>query len=265
VPFQAIQSAEQFLLHSRGRLCHTSRGALWAGTPGPTRTVAKGGCGHTKLTLTAIQQSQMLAAMSVLLLVASSNRGKLREFQEIAAEYGVKLEAVPNLKEIPEPEESGSTFEENAIIKAIAYSKHAPGQLVFADDSGLAVDALNGAPGVYSARYAASEGKKPSDSDNNYKLLGELAQIPNADRGAKFVCVIALAQDGKVIETFSGEARGEILLSPLGKGGFGYDPLFFFPAANKTFAEMGTEEKARYSHRGAAFRKLMEWVGTSRG
>jgi XTP/dITP diphosphohydrolase len=191
--------------------------------------------------------------------VASSNRGKLREFAEIADTYGVEVAPLPNLHLLPVPVETGSTFEENARIKAAAYSQDVPGKLVIADDSGLEVDALNGAPGVFSARYAGeSENDKPSDSDNNYKLLGELEQMPDAERTARFVCVIALAKNGNIIETFRGEAYGEILVSPLGKHGFGYDPLFFVPAANKTFAEMDAEEKAQYSHRGAAFRKLLE-------
>lgn len=195
------------------------------------------------------------------LYVASSNRGKLREFAEIAATYGIQVESLPNLHLLPEPKETGTTFEENARIKAAAYSQDVPDALVFADDSGLEVDALNGAPGVYSARYAAtSEDDKPSDSDNNYKLLGELSDLPHAPRTARFVCVIALAKNGEIIQIFRGEAQGEILASPLGKNGFGYDPLFFVVEANKTFAEMNAEEKARYSHRGAAFRSLLDYL-----
>jgi XTP/dITP diphosphohydrolase len=196
-----------------------------------------------------------------LLYIASSNRGKLREFTEIAATYEIQVEPLPNLHLLPEPNETGATFEENARIKAVAYSQDVPDAFVIADDSGLEVDALNGAPGVYSARYAATDERdKPSDSDNNYKLLGELAELPNAPRTGRFVCVIALAKNGTIIETFRGEAHGEILASPLGKNGFGYDPLFFVVEANKTFAEMNAEEKALYSHRGAAFRKLLDYL-----
>lgn len=200
------------------------------------------------------------------IFVASSNRGKLKEFVQIAAAAGsdLAIESVPGMADIPEPDETGSTFEENARIKAIAYSKHIPGALVFADDSGLEVDALGGAPGIRSARFAArDENHKPPDRDNNWKLLQALSQHPTAERAARFVCVIALARDGEIIATFHGEASGEILQAEVGKHGFGYDPLFYISPANKTFAEMNAEEKATYSHRGAAFRKLLEYLRSS--
>jgi XTP/dITP diphosphohydrolase len=198
---------------------------------------------------------------TIQLYVASSNPGKLREFRQAANLLGISVDPLPNLKSIPPPRETGSTFDENARIKAIAYSKQFPGELVFADDSGLEVVALGGRPGVYSARFAAtSDDPEPSDSDNNYKLLYELSKIPSADRNARFVCVIAVARDGELITTFRGIAEGEILLAPLGHGGFGYDPLFYFPSKRKTFAELDETEKLEVSHRGAAFRTLLQWL-----
>jgi XTP/dITP diphosphohydrolase len=193
--------------------------------------------------------------------VASSNKGKLREFRAAAQEHNIFVEALPGLNEVEAPEETGTTFEENAKIKAIAYSRTLPGRLVFADDSGLQVDALDGAPGVYSARYAATEDDpEPSDDDNNYKLIYELSLRPDAPNAAHFVCVIALAKDGEVLQTFTGVTDGEILSAPLGKGGFGYDPLFFVPLLNKTYAELNDQEKLEVSHRGKAFRALLRWL-----
>ena len=154
--------------------------------------------------------------------------------------------------------EDGVTFDENARKKAEHYSRFAPGKIVLADDSGLEVDALGGAPGVHSARYAAtSPAENANDQANNARLLRELSHA--ADRSARFVCAIAAAQDGRTLATFRGEAHGQILDSPRGSGGFGYDPLFVFPALEKTFAELTPEEKAIVSHRGAAFRKFLEW------
>ncbi|HUQ49239.1 MAG TPA: RdgB/HAM1 family non-canonical purine NTP pyrophosphatase [Terriglobales bacterium] len=203
------------------------------------------------------------------LYAATTNKGKLNEFRSIAAVHGLPVLAVPEQEKIPEVVEDGDTFEANAIKKAVQYSQHLPGELVFADDSGLEVAALNGEPGIYSARYAArSVTDKPSDSDNNYKLLAELDAVAldassSRDRSARFVCVIACARDGQLLKTFRGEATGEILASPIGWQGFGYDPLFFVVECNKTFAEMDAEEKSRYSHRGAAFRELVGWVSTT--
>jgi XTP/dITP diphosphohydrolase len=195
------------------------------------------------------------------IFVATSNRGKLEDFAAAAAINGVEVVALPEFDKLPEVIEDGETFEANARKKAVAYSLASPGALVIADDSGLEVNALRGAPGVRSARFAApDEGHKASDADNNDKLLYELSLKPGWNRAARFVCVIAAARDGEVLATFRGEATGEILQMPLGRKGFGYDPLFYSPIANKTFAEMTREEKAAYSHRGAAFKKFLEWV-----
>jgi XTP/dITP diphosphohydrolase len=188
---------------------------------------------------------------------ASGNPGKLREFRLAGAVLGIDIEPLPNLKSIPVPEETGATFEENAALKAVYYSRFAPG-LVFADDSGLAVDALDGAPGVYSARYA---GEHATDAENNQLLLVRLDK--NEDRTARFVCVIALAEKETIQATFRGEVEGQILREPHGPGGFGYDPLFFYPPFNSTFGEVEDEKKFAVSHRGNALRAMLNWLSVS--
>jgi XTP/dITP diphosphohydrolase len=202
------------------------------------------------------------------ILLATSNAGKLRDFAGAAAHFGISVANLPNFSSLPEVIEDGSTFEANARKKAEAYSLAAPGEVVVADDSGLEIDALGGAPGVYSARYAAHDPqsnrpheakRNTADEANNARVLRELANIPQDKRTARFVCVLAAARDGKTLATFRGAAEGIILTAPRGRNGFGYDPLFFFPAIQKTFAELSAEEKARYSHRGAAFRAFLEW------
>jgi XTP/dITP diphosphohydrolase len=190
-------------------------------------------------------------------LIATSNPGKLRDFADAASAHGVTVAALPDLDSLPSVSEDGDTFEANARKKAEHYSRWAPGQIVLADDSGLEVDALGGAPGVRSARYAATTPEDNADDcANNARLLRELSHV--ADRSARFVCVIAAARDGRTLATFRGEALGRVLEAPRGSGGFGYDPLFFFPTLGKTFAELTAEEKATASHRGAAFRKFLE-------
>ena len=202
---------------------------------------------------------------SVRILIATSNPGKVRDFQGAASNLGVIVEPVPGFDQMPPAIETGSTFEENARIKAEHYSRLAPGETVLADDSGLSVDALNGAPGVHSARYAAllrgdTSHDNSDDEENNRVLIAQLEKLPQDRRTGKFVCVIAAARDGQTIDTFRGEAPGQLLTAPRGRNGFGYDPLFFFPAIGKTFAELTAQEKARYSHRGAAFRQALEWL-----
>lgn len=194
------------------------------------------------------------------ILIATSNAGKLRDFAGAAAAHGVEVAGIPGFASLPQVVEDGETFEANARKKAEAYSRQVAGELVLADDSGLEVDALGGAPGVHSARYAAAEGEtgNAGDEQNNAKLLRELAGVLVEKRTARFVCVIALAQDGKLLQVFRGEAEGFILDAPRGAQGFGYDPLFFSPEAGKTFAELSAEEKAKYSHRGRAFEKFLK-------
>lgn len=202
------------------------------------------------------------------ILIATSNPGKLRDFAGAAKPHDIEIGGIPNFASLPTVVEDGLTFEENARKKAEEYSRHAPGEIVVADDSGLEVDALNGDPGVHSARYAAPElhGVQPhlanentDDDANNARLLRELKNISQAKRSARFVCVLAAARDGNTLATFRGTAEGVILDAPRGTNGFGYDPLFYFPQIQKTFAELSAEEKARYSHRGAAFRQFLAW------
>ena len=197
-------------------------------------------------------------------LVATSNAGKLRDFTAAAEAHGVTISALPNLSSLPAVVEDGATFEANARKKADAYSLSVPGELVLADDSGLEVDALGGAPGVHSARYATAEShtldSKIKDEANNARLLRELKDTPSEKRTARFVCVLAAARDGRTIDTFYGVVEGTILDAPRGHNGFGYDPLFYFPQIGKTLAELTAVEKSRYSHRGAAFRQFLQWL-----
>ena len=197
------------------------------------------------------------------ILIATSNPGKLRDFAGAAAGHGIEARAIPNFSSLPAVVEDGATFEANARKKAEAYSRHAPGEIVIADDSGLEVDALGGAPGVRSARYAAEEphlaDSNTDDGLNNAKLIREIQRVPAEKRGGRFVCAIAAARDSKTLAVFEGKAEGVILETPRGVNGFGYDPLFYFPAIGKTFAELNSEEKSKYSHRGKAFRVFLDW------
>jgi len=199
-------------------------------------------------------------------LIATSNPGKLRDFAGAAAARGVEIASIPNFASLPAVIEDGQTFEANARKKAEQYSRAVPGEIVLADDSGLEVDSLEGAPGVHSARYAAAEPHKADhntdDDANNARVLRELTGVPPEKRSARFVCLIAAARDGKTLATFRGVAEGQILDHLQGTGGFGYDPMFYFPPIQKTFAELTPEEKANYSHRGAAFRKFLEWINS---
>jgi len=203
------------------------------------------------------------------IVVATSNAGKLRDLAGAAAVHGVTVVGLKDFASLPTVVEDGTTFEANARKKAESYSRYAPEEVVVADDSGLEVDALDGAPGVHSARYAAPElqnkqpheaGENTDDQANNARLLRELAGVAPEQRGGRFVCVLVAARDGATLATCRGTAEGVILDAPRGTNGFGYDPLFFFPQINKTFAELSPEEKSRYSHRGEAFRKLLEWM-----
>jgi XTP/dITP diphosphohydrolase len=197
-------------------------------------------------------------------LVATSNAGKLRDFAGAAQAHGINIAGIPHFSSLPPVVEDGATFEANARKKAESYSMAVPGELVLADDSGLEVDALDGAPGVHSARYAADEphtaDTNTDDEANNARVMRELEGIPREKRTGRFVCVLAVARDGKTLGTFRGVAEGIILDRLQGKGGFGYDPLFFFEAIQKTFAELDPDEKSRSSHRGAAFRKFLLWL-----
>jgi XTP/dITP diphosphohydrolase len=215
---------------------------------------------------------------------ATTNQGKLREFSECAGEQGVEVLALPGIEAMPEPVEDGVTFMENAELKALAYSKRVmeagqKGLMVFADDSGLEVDALGGEPGVRSARFADDLGFEvgvgTKDERNNGAVLSLLRDLPEAldadgglmldNRGARFVCALVLAKDGEVVLRAEGEVEGEILDAPRGVDGFGYDPLFLVPELGKTLAEVSAEEKWRVSHRGNAFRELLRQLKSGVG
>jgi XTP/dITP diphosphohydrolase len=203
------------------------------------------------------------------ILIATSNAGKLRDFAGAAAVHRIDIAGIPNFSSLPLVVEDRLTFEENARKKAEEYSAYVPGEIVLADDSGLEVDALNGAPGVHSARYAAEHphlaDANTDDEANNARVLRELKDVPAEKRTGRFVCVLAAARDGKALATFRGTAEGVILDAARGTNGFGYDPLFYFPQIQKTFAELTAEEKSKYSHRGAAFRKFLQWYREFRG
>jgi len=188
---------------------------------------------------------------------ATTNPGKLKEFGLIVAHYSqgrITVESVPGLKAVAAPEETETAFAGNAAIKACYYSRFADGP-VFADDSGLACDALNGAPGVYSARYA---GEHATDAANNARLLAEIA--PHTNRAARFLCAIAVAEQGKTVATFEGFVEGRIVDEPKGPYGFGYDPLFYYPPFGKTFGEAPPEKKLLVSHRGKAMAAMIAWL-----
>ncbi len=196
--------------------------------------------------------------------LATSNPGKVREFREAAQAMAVALDPLPGLDQLPPAVEDGHTFAENARKKAEYYSRFTH-EMVLAEDSGLMVDALQGAPGVYSARYAAvlqsgaASHQNSGDQENNLALIQQLERLPSKKFAGKYVSVIALARHGQTVATFTGEAHGELLTVPRGTQGFGYDPLFYFPALGRTFAELPLEEKRQHSHRGKAFRAFLEW------
>jgi XTP/dITP diphosphohydrolase len=201
------------------------------------------------------------------LFLASANPGKLREFQQAAGPLGIAVKVLPDFCQLPPCWEDGSTFEENARKKALHYSAFT-NELVFADDSGICVDALEGAPGVHSARFA---GPDATDEANNQKLLAELRrvesqrraadpQVAPVGRRAHYICVIALARQGQIVTVVEGRVDGMIIDEPRGAGGFGYDPYFLYPPLGRTFAEIRAEEKFAVSHRGEAFRRLLAFL-----
>jgi len=204
---------------------------------------------------------------SLILCLASANPGKLREFRQAARPQGIEVKVLQGFCQLAPCVEDGATFDENARKKAVYYSAFTK-DLVFADDSGICVDALGGAPGVHSARFA---GPDATDEDNNRKLLAELwhveserggarAKPASAHRAAHYICVIALARQGQIVTVVEGRADGSLLDEPRGAGGFGYDPHFLYPPLGRTFAELTSEEKFAVSHRGEAFRKLLTFL-----
>ena len=200
------------------------------------------------------------------LYIATTNPGKLRDFAT-AATGRLVIEPLPNLAAIPPPPEDAPTFAENAIAKAICYSRAAPNLTVLADDSGLEVDALHGAPGVRSVRFAddrhyITRRPLPPDQRNNLCLLDALASTRDGHRQARYRCVLAAARDGQLLATGEGAVEGEILAIPRGNAGFGYDPLFLLPDEGLTMAELTPADKLAISHRGRALRALLAHLST---
>jgi XTP/dITP diphosphohydrolase len=202
--------------------------------------------------------------MALRLYAANTSQGKLRDFRTAAEAHSIAIDSLPALATILAPEENGATFAANATLKAVYYSRFAPGSLVLADDSGLEVDALGGAPGVRSARFAADSGlvDSPDANDNtdvwnNMVLLQRLAGVPPASRTARYCCVLVAARDGVALHTAEGAVEGLILEAPRGTGGFGYDPLFYLPTLDRTMAEIDLETKLSLSHRGRAIAALL--------
>ena len=202
--------------------------------------------------------------MALSFYVATTSQGKLLDFQTAAKSHSIEINPLPDLSDILAPEEDGVTFADNATLKAVYYSHFAPGELVLADDSGLEVDALSGAPGVRSARFAADSGMidSPDANDNtdvwnNIVLLQRLERIPEMKRTARYRCVLVAARDGQPVESAEGTVAGRILSAPRGTGGFGYDPLFYLPEFDCTMAEINLETKHSLSHRGRAFQNLL--------
>jgi XTP/dITP diphosphohydrolase len=191
--------------------------------------------------------------MAQTLYIATTNRGKLRDFALAAANHDILIVPLPGLDAIEAPAEDALTFEDNARDKAVYYSQFLPGERVLADDSGLEVDFLHGAPGVRSARYAP-------DGNNNLFLLHQLTGVPNNDRQARYRCALAVAQDATVVQTAQGAVEGLILTEPRGTGGFGYDPLFYLPSLKHTMAEIDDRTRWTMSHRGRAFRALLDFL-----
>lgn len=186
-------------------------------------------------------------------LIASKNQGKIREFKQMLADWPVSFAGLDEWPDIEEPEETGDTFLANASLKAAYYAKET-GMISLADDSGLAVDSLNGAPGVLSARYSGNHG---DDAANNQLVLSQLANVPDERRTGRFLCALAVAlPDGAIVATTEGSCEGLILREEKGAGGFGYDPLFWSPMLKKTLAEATSDEKNSVSHRGNALRAL---------
>ncbi|CAM3750398.1 XTP/dITP diphosphatase [Mesobacillus zeae] len=192
-------------------------------------------------------------------IIATKNKGKAKEFERIFNARGFDVKTLLDYPEAPDIEETGATFEENAILKAESASDRL-GKMVIADDSGLEVDALGGRPGIYSARYAGTE---KNDDANIDKVLDELKDVPAAERTARFRCVLAVSIPGGGTQTFSGSCEGRILPERRGTNGFGYDPVFYADEMNRSMAELEPAEKNKISHRARALEKLEQTLLTS--
>jgi XTP/dITP diphosphohydrolase len=196
------------------------------------------------------------------LLLATTNAGKLREIRDVLAGLPIDVRALGDVAPVAEPEETGQTFEENARAKALYYAQ-ATGMLVVAEDSGLEIDALDRAPGVYSARFAADVA--PTYPEKFALIASLLAEKHAPDSTARFACALALARPGEILFEARGTIEGRITSSPRGAGGFGYDPIFFYPPFNCTLAEVAQDRKSSVSHRGQAFRQLREYLVSAGG
>lgn len=224
---------------------------------------------HCAVRHSGLKSLRYTRSMGLRLYVATSNPGKLRDFRVAAQAHGVDIQPLPGLSEIAPPDETGDTFLANATLKAVYYSQYAPDELVLADDSGLEVDALNGEPGVRSARYAADAGITDSpdapvdntDVWNNMLLLQRMGGVPADRRTARYHCVLVAARAGQAVTAADGSVEGTIMEAPRGTGGFGYDPLFYLPQLDKTMAEIDLETKLTLSHRGRALEALLEKLG----
>ncbi|MFH2043072.1 MAG: RdgB/HAM1 family non-canonical purine NTP pyrophosphatase [Acidobacteriota bacterium] len=190
------------------------------------------------------------------LIVATTNRGKWEEIRSLLRPYPISALSLRDLPAKDVHRETGQTFAENARGKALYYDR-GPDTLTLGEDSGLEIDALDNRPGLFSARFA---GPDASDEDNIQKVLQLMKGVPNAGRSARFVSCLALAENGRIIKEFLGMVNGYILRSRRGESGFGYDPIFFYPPLNKTFAELEPEEKNAVSHRGQALRALLSYL-----
>jgi XTP/dITP diphosphohydrolase len=197
------------------------------------------------------------------LLVATTNPGKLREIRDLLADVTVTLVGLHDRLPVDEPEETGATFEENARLKALYYDAHVPrprpddATITVAEDSGLVIDALDGEPGVRSARFLRPDASYPERFSEIFRRLADRNDQP---RTARFVCALAVVQGGRVIFETTGTVDGEIAQAPSGSGGFGYDPIFYYPPYGSTLADVTQEEKIRVAHRGIAFRRLAQWL-----
>ncbi|RWR11110.1 XTP/dITP diphosphatase [Siminovitchia fortis] len=189
-------------------------------------------------------------------IIATKNKGKAKEFERLFSKYGMEVKTLIDFPDVPDIEETGETFEENAIIKAEAIAKLA-NSIVVADDSGLAIDALGGRPGVYSARYAGAE---KNDEDNIDKVLSEMEAVNEEERTARFYCALAVAGPDFETITVNGTCEGMILNERRGSEGFGYDPIFYVPSEGKTMAEMSPKRKNELSHRAAAMKNLEPYI-----
>jgi XTP/dITP diphosphohydrolase len=193
------------------------------------------------------------------IIIATRNRGKVREIRKSLKGLGLKIYSLNDFSDVPQIEEDGKSFTENALEKGRFYSKYF-GRLTVADDSGLEVDSLKGLPGIYSARYA---GEGASDRENNQKLLREMEGIPVSKRGARFKCILGIVSPDGREAVAEGSCRGRIGFKEVGRKGFGYDPVFVLPQYGKTMAQLSLEEKNKVSHRGKALRKLKRIIGAA--